>query len=291
MYIYISLLRQILCAMKLIVEAGTTKTDSVLIGSDGTQVAIIQSPGINPVTDINHLHAVKELLEPYLQKPIKKVFYYGSGCINDQVKKTLSEHIQSYFDTSMTITVDDDLVAVGKGLCQNELGIVSILGTGSNTGYYDGTQIIDGIKSCGYLIGDEGSGFSMGQSILRRFARKNLPLYIIDMIEEQYGLKVDDAVANIYNSDNTRQYVASFAKVVKQLSSPLKNEVIGEVFEPFVKEHLLPMTRKYSAPVHLSGSIAFHFEAELRDMLEKFNIIAGSIHKSPLAGLISYHSL
>lgn len=280
-----------MCALKLIVEAGTTKTDSVLIGSDGTQDVIIQSAGINPVTDINHHHAVKELLRPYLQKPIKEICYYGSGCINDDVNNTLAEHIQSYFDTKMNITIDDDLVAVGNGLCQNEPGIVSILGTGSNTGYYDGKLIIDGIKSCGYLIGDEGSGFSMGQSVLRRFARKNLPVDLIDLIEEQYGLKVDDAVANIYNSDNIRQYVASFAKVVKQLSSPLKNELIGEVFEPFVKQHLLPMTQRYSAPIHLSGSIAFHFEAELRDMLEKFNIIAGSIHKSPLAGLISYHSL
>ncbi len=275
--------------MKLIVEAGTTKTDSVLISSSNIQGAIIQSPGINPVTDINHHQAVEALVKPYLHKPIKEIFYYGSGCINDDVNQALAKHIQSYYDTSISITVVDDLIAVGKGLCKSQSGIVSILGTGSNTGYYDGQRVSDGVKSCGYLIGDEGSGFRLGQAVLRRFARQDLSSELIVLIEQRYNLKVDDAIANIYNSDNPRQYVARFAKVANEMPNELKNEILGEVFEPFIKEHLLPMTHKYKRPVHLSGSIAFHFEAELRDMLEKFNIIVGSIHQSPLAGLISYH--
>ena len=276
--------------MKLIVEAGTTKTDSVLIGPKGHTEETLHSSGINPVTDIHYKRAIEELVRPYLQSSIKEIYYYGSGCINDRVNQMLAAEIQSHFDKELTIAVDDDLIAVGHGLCKDASGIVSILGTGSNTGYYDGTQISDGVKSCGYLIGDEGSGFRLGQSVLRRFARKNLSVDLKKQIENQYDLKVDDAVANIYGSDNPRQYVASFAKVVNQMPSDLKNEILGEVFEPFIKEHILDMTEKYKRPVHLSGSIAFHFEAELRSMLEKFNIIVGSIHKSPLTGLISYHS-
>lgn len=275
--------------MKLIVEAGTTKTDSVLIGPNGHKKQTLYSSGINPVTDIHYTQAVKELVLPYLKEPINEIYYYGSGCINDQVNQKLAADIQSHFAEELSIRVDDDLIAVGHGLCQGKSGIVSILGTGSNTGYYDGTRISDGIKSCGYLIGDEGSGFRLGQSVLRRFARENMSEVLRQHIEDQYDLKVDDAVANIYGSDNPRQYVASFAKVVNEMTDTLKNEILGEVFEPFIKEHILPMARKYNRPVHLSGSIAFHYEAELRSMLEKFNIIAGSIHKSPLAGLISYH--
>ncbi|WP_300744045.1 hypothetical protein, partial [uncultured Helicobacter sp.] len=44
-------------------------------------------------------------------------------------------------------------------------------------------------------------------------------------------------------------------------------------------------------PVHLTGSIAWHYQDILKDVVREFELRSGTIVQSPLQGLIRYHSV
>ena len=276
--------------MNLIVEAGTTKTDAVLINTDGSILIQTASTGINPVSDPDYQHAIDDLVMTYRNRAIQQIFYYGSGCINEEVNEGVANRLRKGLQQEPYIEIADDLLGVARGLCQRIPGIASILGTGSNIGYYDGKSIIDGIKSGGYLIGDEGSGFKIGQSIYSKFARGQLSSELSEKITQEYGVKQEDAVGQLYQQTNPRQHLASFAKAINWFEGTTKREIMTEVFNSYVNAMVLPIHKKYPVPVHIVGSIGVHFKEYLIPIFEKFNILAASIERSPLDGLIRYHS-
>ncbi len=276
--------------MKLIVEAGSTKTDSILIRNGQVHGGQKSSPGINPVTDPHYRQKVHDLIGLYPADQISSVIYYGSGCINEEVNEKVRKLILSFLPAETAVEVQMDLLAAARGLCQHEEGIIIILGTGSNIGYYDGEKLVDGIKSCGYLLGDEGSGYRIGQAIFRRFAREELGVNQALLISEQFGISPDTAIPELYRQDNPRQYLASFSTAISLLESGVKNEIVDEVFTTLTRRLIVPIHSKYPSPVHFCGSIAFYFTEELKQKLAEFNILASSFERSPLEGLVKYHS-
>lgn len=275
--------------MKLIVEAGSTKTESTLIAPNGAPAAIYKSPGINPVTDSNYSNALHALILQYQDSDIKEIHYYGSGCINKAINDKIENHFRKALNSVTHIQIQDDLIAVGHGLAQGKKALIGILGTGSNAGIYDNHAIIDGIKSAGYLIGDEGSGYRFGEAIFRRFVRLQLSSNEVHNLEAFAKYKASQGITQLYANKNPRQYLASFASSFNQLEASTKKVVLDEVFDPFIERMIAPLLKKYELPIYLSGSIAFHFQDVLRRKLEKFNIIAASFEKTPLSGLINYH--
>ena len=275
--------------MKLIVEAGSTKTQSALIGPGDLLYEYHDSPGINPVTDPDYEVAISELVTPFLEKNIESIFYYGSGCINDEVKEGVRTSLKKYWSHPMNIEVSEDLIAAARGLCQKQEGLVAILGTGSNIGWYDGVRIVKKVHSSGYLLGDEGSGFRLGQIIYRNLVREILPLTISQRIEEELNINSKNAIQTLYTQSNPRQFLASFARYVKMMNHDDTAKIMHEVFQPFVERMLQPLLVNKKQEVHLAGSIAFHFKDDIRYILEKFNIIAASIEQSPIEGLKRFH--
>ena len=56
-----------------------------------------------------------------------------------------------------------------------------------------------------------------------------------------------------------------------------------------MKFHVVQFPNAFEAPLHLVGSIAFHFEDIITDVLDECEIKKGLILKSPLEGLIDFH--
>ncbi len=61
-------------------------------------------------------------------------------------------------------------------------GIVAILGTGSNSGYYNGKKIIRNSPGLGYVLGDEGSGAYLGKKVLQYYLYKTFDAELHDRI-------------------------------------------------------------------------------------------------------------
>ena len=248
------------------------------------------SAGINPVSDPHFSKALSELAVCYKNDAVDEIFYYGSGCINQEVNDRLAKILLTHLEQSIHTEIYDDLIGAARGMCQRLPGIAAILGTGSNIGYYDGINIAEGVKSGGYLLGDEGSGYRIGQTIYRLFSRNRLPQNVAKRIEQKMNVNQSEAIGHLYAKVNPRQYLASYATCISLMDADAQSVVLGDVFTQFVERMILPLYSKYPAPIKICGSVGFHFQSHLNHLLQKFNILAASFERSPLDGLIRYHS-
>lgn len=162
--------------MIVVADSGSSKTDWVFIGEDGSQQSL-ESAGFNPV-----LHSAAEISEELATRfrdlsfldNVEQVFFYGSGCWDQKRADVIIEGTRPFFPNAQLL-VEHDLLGAARATCGQEPGIACILGTGSNSCLFDGAQITDNVTNLGYLMGDEGSGTHMGKMIIRAFFYRELP--------------------------------------------------------------------------------------------------------------------
>lgn len=125
--------------MKLIAESGSTRTEWALV-EDNHLIQRVFTEGLNPFSkQEGRLAGV--YVQVYLRFSLKKleqVYYYGAGCTSYEKKNILGASLVAQFKTP--IQVESDLLAAARGLFKCEAGIACILGTGSNSCFYDGKQ-------------------------------------------------------------------------------------------------------------------------------------------------------
>lgn len=276
--------------MKLIIEAGSSKTESRLIDPICGVQKKNSSPGINPVTDPQYEKSIESLAAHYEhQSNINEIHYYGSGCINQSVNDQVKEKLQNHFTDTSLIEVADDLVGSAKATCKDAPGLVCIVGTGSIIGYYNGHEIVDKLPSAGYLIGDEGSGFHIGKTILRRYLRGQLEPIDIQALNNEIRYSNSQLIEELYRNTNPRKYLASYAPLIHLIDPEAKKSILNEVFGEMTKNMIVPMASKRAVKTHFIGSIAFYFKDLIAENLQKFDIIAGSFQQSAIEGLVQYH--
>lgn len=275
--------------MRWIIEAGTTKTDSVVIGTSGIEHRGVTS-GLNPVSDSQYIQKLADLCTLHDVSKVTEVYYYGSGCISAQYNDPIAREISKHVHPRAQVTIADDLLGAAISTCGDKSGIIVILGTGSNIGYYDGHVIADRIPSCGYLLGDEGGGYKIGQAIYLRYCRGLLSEDEEQLISRGDHISRKEAVSILYQHDNHRQYLASYSRYITALDEVTQDIILKEIFDPLMHNLILPMWGRYRIPISMVGSISHHFSDRLMSMFDNFNIIAGSIVQSPIEGLLKYHA-
>ena len=273
--------------VQLIIEAGTSKTDIALI--NGSIQERRQFGGLNPLTSPHFDQLLQEMLVLFTGVAIDKVYYYGSGCINAMTKAHIKQLIKDSLQTTISIEVDDDLIGAARALCGHSPGIIGILGTGSNTAYYDGHTLVSKVNSGGHLLGDEGSGHAIGKEIYKRYARGQLNRDEMKVIHKDLGISQQDAIVRLYQASDPRTFLAQKSKLISLLSEVNKDRILSYVFSSWCDNCILPINESVQEDVYLTGSIAWHFQSAIRKILRKNNIIAASIIKAPLGGLIHYH--
>ncbi len=296
--------------MILIADSGGTKTDWTLLHSPypkhWEQIASFQTPGINPIhqnaDDIRRIlgqDLISQLstfsraalvhsrvLETPLMSQIS-VYFYGSGCTPTYVpvmKKRLAE-----FFIAEKIEVHSDLMAAARALCQHEPGIACILGTGANSCLFDGQTIVQNTPALGYILGDEGGGAVLGRLFLNSIFKN--PQFA--SIREEY-LKVtkltQDVIINkVYREPLANRFLASTSLYIKEhLDYPLLYDLVIQNFRQFFRSNIIPYQRA-DLPVHFVGSMAHYYKGQLTEAAQAEGFRIGTIMKSPMEGLISYH--
>jgi glucosamine kinase len=139
--------------MILIADSGASKTDWRILDKAG-KIEQAQTIGFNPYYQpIEQFdQEVREVLVPQVKHPIDKIFYYGTGCSSDKNRKLIRNVLETFYPQAH-IEIWHDLLAAARALCGNEEGIACILGTGTNSCYYDGTRIADNVTSLGLFVG------------------------------------------------------------------------------------------------------------------------------------------
>ena len=212
---------------------------------------------------------------------IREVYFYGAGCTSDVNKETVKSAINSIYENAK-VFVDHDLMASARATCGHEAGIACILGTGSNSGDYDGDKIIDSRPSPGYLLGDEGGGTYIGKHFLQDFIYDDMPSAIREAFIETYHLSIIDIQDNVYKRPFPNRFMAGFCEfIAKHKSDPY-------CYGLFYR-HVMRYKDYQSKPVNFVGSIAYYNNDVLRQIGNDLGIQINTILETPIAGLTLYH--
>ncbi|MDR0546610.1 MAG: ATPase [Dysgonamonadaceae bacterium] len=275
--------------MILIADSGSTKTKWAKI-SPSSGIEICVTSGLNPFfTDETGILRILNQEFSLPKSNIEAIYFYGAGCIPGKIDG-LKTCLSTYFQTT-TIEIESDLMAAARSLCGRQAGIACILGTGSNSCYYDGTKIAEQTPALGYVIGDEGSGAALGKQLLSGIFKKQLPASIRTAFHQQFALNQPDIIEKVYRQPYPNRFLAQFTPfIVEQLSKPAMAALVDKCFSDFVQRNLLQYTFIQQLPVHFTGSVAYYLKSRLEKVLHDFNLQSGKVTSDPMEGLIHYHT-
>lgn len=275
--------------MILVADSGATKTEWSLVNGSGNVQTVITS-GISPFYQDSENISTALQREFTEAKDFKAIFFYGTGCINQEKQDVVKKALLQVFKTD-SVSIGSDLLAAAHSLCQHDSGFACILGTGSNSCYYDGSQIVANVSPLGFILGDEGSGAVLGKKLIGDILKKQLPQNLIDIFFETYHTTAAEILENVYKRPFPSRYLASYTTFLsKNIDHPDIENLVLTAFGEFVKRNLLLYPQIHQIPVHFTGSIAFFFEAQLRKVLQEWDLKLGKIDKAPMKGLIEYHN-
>lgn len=279
--------------MILIADSGSTKTSWAVTGPESHQ-RIIQTQGLNPYfTSPGQIHEVfRDELIPFLDpSSVTGIFFYGAGCSTELNNRLVASQLSNFFPAA-GIHIYHDILGAARALFGSNPGIACILGTGSNSSYYDGKEIFSDIPSLGYLFGDEGAGSSLGKKLLEKYLRKEFSGSLLDAFDQSYGLSLEEILNSLYNKPFPNRYLASFSPfLLANKEKPEIHDLIFSSFTEFMDRHVTRYSRYLSVPAGFLGSIAYHYRDILYEAAAVRSVIISSILPSPMEGLLAFHGI
>lgn len=274
----------------LVADSGSTKCNWIY--KIGSESATIQTIGLNPlfISSEGIAEVIKQSgLKPYLNQ-IEAIYFYGASCSSAARNKVVEDGLKMVFSNATIIQVDHDIKAACLATCGDQAGIVTILGTGANSCVWDGKAMVESIEAPGFILGDEASGAYFGKKLLALYLYKRLPAAISDYIKTHYHGEKDDIYRAVYQEKFPNQYLASYAKVYSAFKEePIIQNLLREGFEEFIEYHLLPFSSIKSMPVHVVGSVGYHFRDIFTKALEGHGIQSGKFMPNPIESLLEWH--
>lgn len=278
--------------MVLIAESGSTKCDWLLYSLEGEDLKSFKSMGFNPYFHDaelvqNKLSSTEEVVE--IQEQVSHVFFFGAGCSSPELNARIEEGLSGVF-TSAHIEVDHDLSAAAYATYNGSPGISCIIGTGSNSCYFDGQSIRKEVPSLAYILGDEASGSFFGKKLLAAYFYRQLSAEMENAFREEYPwMDKDQLVERVYRSNAANVFLASFMPfVVRFKGDPLVSDWVKEGFHLFLKNQVVCYPEHREVPIHFVGSIAHYLREELQESLQAKGMSLGNIVQKPARRLANY---
>ena len=276
--------------MKIIADSSASRTEWVLV--DGTTVVEHAfTKGLNPFfqsrRDISHSIRL-ELPEAFLKKRWEHIYFYGAGCANNDKKKIVEASLVAQFKTP--VTVESDLLGAARGLLINEPGIACILGTGSNSCYYDGKQIVKNVRSLGFVLGDEGSASYIGKRFVSDCLKDIAPEQLRNSFYEYINKTPDEIMASIYDNTLPGNMLSVYSRF---LMDKLEMDYVYDIVYSSINDFFTRNVAQYNyrdLNVCFVGSNACAYSGVLNEVAKKFGITIRKILPSSVPGLVRYHA-
>lgn len=277
--------------MIIVAESGSTKCDW-LISNPGGVVTETHTMGFNPFFHqpeeiLTHLGANEDLKHAASQATA--VYFYGAGCSSKERNEVILQALRQFF-TAAHCEVNHDLNASAFATWDGRPAITCIIGTGSNSCYYDGNSVTEQVPALGYILGDEGSGSYFGKKIVADYLYKRLPAELQAAFYEQYKLQKEDIFHQVYNTNKANVFLASFMRfIVPHKEHAYMKELVYEGLSRFADIHICCFPNYREVPVHFVGSVAFYFTEILQQVALEKGFTLGKIDKNPGMSLLKYH--
>jgi N-acetylglucosamine kinase-like BadF-type ATPase len=277
--------------MILIADSGSTKCDWMIVENE-TKQTLTSTMGFNPffhTTEFIATEIRKNCILTEYAYQINEIFFYGAGCSHPDRNQQVALALNSIF-TNANVVVDHDLTGAALAACQGKPGIACILGTGSNSCFFDGKDIFEEVPALGNRLGDEGSGSYFGRKILSLFLYKRLDEEVSNYMKYELQLNKENIFENLYHKPNENVYLASFMKIYAKFPGNKKlNKILFDGIAEFADIHILCFNNYKEVPVNFVGSVAFYNQEIIHQVAEKIGFKVGNIIRQPIGGLLAYH--
>lgn len=279
--------------MILIADCGSTKIDWCLLNGK-EKVAQIFTTGMNALlmTQEEMTQRIADELMPNIANyEVTEIYYYGAGIISDEIKSHVINALKANIPSATKIEVDSDLLAAARALCGHKPGIACILGTGSNSCYYDGEKVVDNVSPLGYILGDEGSGAVLGKLLVGDVLKKQLPEHLCEKFLKEYNLDRNKIIDAVYRKPAANRFLAQFAPFLEHnIEEPSIHRIVLHSFIDFFVRNVENYDNYKELPCNFVGSIALLEKATLLEAAKLQGITVGNIIQDPMKGLIKFHS-
>lgn len=278
--------------MVLFTDGGSTKCDWVLLDDQGEQIFKTTTQGLNPnvvtreelVSRISTNEDLKQVFEV-----VRTLDFYGAGCGTATPRNTLREVMKKLFPNAEVNVAEDTWGAVLA--VTTKPGIVCIMGTGSNSCYFDGNDIHVLIPSLGYIVMDEASGNYYGKKLLQDFFYRQMPEDVAVQFTSRFNVDPDTIKLNLYAKPNPNAYLASYARIIFEDVSahPYFEKLVADALQDFAHKRISIFEQAQEVPIHFVGSIAYFAQKQVREMCKQNNFEVGNIIQKPIEGLIKHY--
>ena len=277
--------------IKLIADSGATKVDWRVVFPSGT-IQQITTTGINPLflKQEEICHTLSKELRSSFEGEVSNIHFYAAGVTGPEMSLYLQECFASVFPHA-TSTADSDMVAAARALCGNLPGIACILGTGSNSCFYDGNSILpDKVPAGGFILGDEGGGAVLGRKFLSDFIKRQLPVEIDGAFKKQYPqIDINYIIQKVYREPIPARFLATFSPfLLEHCHVPHINHLLRTSFAEFFSRNIAQYDYK-NHPVNICGSVGFFYRDLIGEEAKKQGMTIGKVLKAPIDGLLEYH--
>ncbi|MEO6070921.1 MAG: N-acetylglucosamine kinase [Chitinophagaceae bacterium] len=276
----------------LIADSGSTKAEWILLHNGRKKTLFTQ--GLSPYflsTDQIATIVQEGVREKIKNLIVNNLFFYGTGCANSDNAKIVKKALKKVFPSSH-IEVQTDLMAAARGACGHNKGLACILGTGSNSCYYNGKKIVLNSPGLGYVLGDEGSGAYLGKKVIQYYLYNTFDEELKGRFDATFNTNSLEILENVYKRPLPNRYLATFAIfLVENRGHYMIENILEDGLNDFFFNHLCKYREVWQMPVNFVGSIAFGFKDVLQELCESYQFELGTVSKSPIQGLVKYHQI
>ena len=286
--------------MKLIVETGATKTEwrvvsperePVIIKTAGINLSSMRSDAIEPIV----LQAADEFRGMGVLDGVDEVYLYAAGLVGQKgekipdLAKELDKVLTGLFPDAR-IEYASDMLSAARALSGHNPGIVGILGTGSNSCFYDGEKIVKNVPSGGFILGDEGGGARLGKLFISDFIKGLVPEPVAGEFGREFEVGYHIVVKNVYRGDAPSKYLGSFAPwiLAHYDSSEYVRTLVEGNFRDFI-ETFLKQYDYHRYPIGIVGGFGYANRAILEKVAGTCGIKISTIIPAPMDRLVEYH--
>lgn len=283
----------------IVADAGGTKTEWFVYSKTRRLGKFYVTEGMNPVVSSEaSLLTSLQMLRAFVQSdfcnegPLKiEIYFFGAGCSSPEVIAKLKDLIKKIFPSnSLTLQIYSDLQGAGVALFGTNTGIACILGTGSASGLFKDGEIIKSVPSLGYVLGDEGSGASMGKFLLNRYFKNGINGDLKCRFQSMYNLSLSEALQRVYKEPNPNKFLASFVPFIKE------NEEIDEIsdlieysLKLFFENNVVKYRQPYGTRIRFVGGVANIFQQRIKELAKNYGFNADRFLNRPIEQLAEYY--
>ena len=270
--------------MNLFFDSGATKCDCIVTDEAGRYLTHNTDTGINAsYASDEELDAVLARFSAATGTQAVHIVFAGAGCGNpanaDRVRRAIEAHYHA-----QAVEVESDLAGACRLLSRRQPCLTAILGTGAAACQYDGCGITEQSPSLGWMLGDEGSGTHLGKLLISHYLKGGLPPECREQLEREFGLDRSEVLRRVYRAPSPNLFFSQFAKFIGDNIDKYSELqiLVDQAFDQFFQEQILLLSGHSTLPLHLMGSVAWHYQSYLREAANRYGVRIGTVAASPL---------